>query len=179
MVDWMIIPNFPKYEISEYGDVVNRRTGKRLRPSVDREGYIQVCLYSAPKSMHTKKVHRLVYETFTGEDITGLEINHLDCDVSNNHLSNLEACDRSRNMQHAFNMNRRHDNLPISCVETNETYISMSEAARALNLTVGHVHMQVRGIVPHAKGYHFELVSREEAYNGRGVTHGRNVRRTA
>lgn len=168
MDEWRIIPTYPKYEISIYGDVVNLRTGRVVKGRSDREGYLMVALYDNQMRMKNQKIHRLVYATFTEEDITGLEINHLNCDVTDNRLSNLEACDRSRNVQYAYDLGRRNENLPVRCLETGEAYRSMSEAARATGMTVGHVHMQIRGIVPHAKGYHFELISRQEVFNGRG-----------
>lgn len=48
-------------------------------------------------------VHRAVMETFNPIDgMENLQVNHIDGDKSNNHLSNLEWVDRSGNMRHAF-----------------------------------------------------------------------------
>lgn len=48
-------------------------------------------------------VHRLMAETFLGLDITNswLQVNHLDGDVTNNALYNLEICSCKENIRHA------------------------------------------------------------------------------
>ncbi|MGL4755319.1 MAG: HNH endonuclease signature motif containing protein [Aeromonadaceae bacterium] len=52
----------------------------------------------------TVGLHRLVYETFNGTIPDGMEINHIDGDKHNKSLSNLELCNRLRNMEHAYDL---------------------------------------------------------------------------
>ena len=49
----------------------------------------------------THTIHRLVYDSFFGL-ISGLEINHIDGNPSNNRLDNLEQVTASENVLHAY-----------------------------------------------------------------------------
>ena len=51
----------------------------------------------------------------------------------------------------------------IKCVETGELFISISEAARSLNMSGPLIHDFFKGKIKSAKGYHFEYLSEEEA----------------
>ncbi len=66
-----------------------------------RSGYPSVTFYKDKKSSRFT-VHHLVMLAFIGERPIGFDINHKDGDKTNNHLSNLEYCTRSKNIQHAF-----------------------------------------------------------------------------
>lgn len=46
----------------------------------------------------------------------------------------------------------------VLCVETGETFVSASEAARALGLSQGNVSAVARGERKHSKGYHFKYI---------------------
>ncbi len=112
---WKHIKGFENlYLVSECGQVksvpriIVRSNGRQhtivskiLKPAVDKSGYKRVGLMKGGKPM-TKKVHRLVAETFHVFK-EGQEVNHLDGDKLNNHKDNLEWCSRSDNMKHAFN----------------------------------------------------------------------------
>lgn len=89
------------YMISEFGDIVNVETGYVLQHKPSKtHGYHMVNVNVSHTG--TPMVHRIVYETFVGDIPKGLHINHLDGNKSNNHLSNLEVCTPSQNVQHAY-----------------------------------------------------------------------------
>lgn len=56
-------------------------------------------------------VHRLVAETFLPNDFGYNEVNHIDGNKLNNSVWNLEWCDRSMNMKHAYEMGFLDDSL--------------------------------------------------------------------
>lgn len=107
-MEWRPIPNFPNYEISEYGDV--RRTGHtvtyttktgvtrtiRFRPAPIKtkaaEGFgdhVGVTLIRDGR-YHGCRVHRLVLEAFVGPPpFPGALGLHFDDNKLNNHVSNL------------------------------------------------------------------------------------------
>lgn len=94
----------------------NRYSGKDYRRvhiaamdvagSVTSRGYFQVRTKINGKVKNIL-CHRVVYEMFNGEIPSGLFIDHIDGDKSNNRLSNLRAVRRSRN---ARNAKKRADN---------------------------------------------------------------------
>jgi hypothetical protein len=94
MDDFKPIPGFEgRYSISSQGQVYSHLRDKLLRPSLTLDGYPQVILYGGGRARCTRRVHRLVAETFIGS-IDGLEVHHLDGDLSNPSLENLQIVTR-------------------------------------------------------------------------------------
>lgn len=97
----VIIQEFPNYSINEIGEVINIRTGKRLVNTTSKNGYSIVCLYNkyGRKMIY---VHRLLAEYFIPK-VEGMNhVNHKNGIKSDYRLGNLEWCNRSVNMQHAW-----------------------------------------------------------------------------
>lgn len=90
------------YEVSNFGRVRSlnyRHTGqtKVLSPIEDKDGYLFVNLYK--NGTHKMfKIHRLVAQTFIPNWFNDLEVNHIDEKKYNNHVDNLEWCDRKYNI---------------------------------------------------------------------------------
>ena len=72
-----------------------------LKPSIISKGYIGITLTKG-KKRYPKKVHRLVAQAFIPNPNNKPQINHIDCDKSNNRVDNLEWCTNSENQKHAF-----------------------------------------------------------------------------
>ncbi len=97
---WKAIPDFPGYEVSNYGQVRSfwwrgcrhcylTITPRRiLRPWVDHLGYAQVGLCKDNKK-HRFKIPRLVLLSFIGPCPPGMETCHNDGNQLNNFLGNL------------------------------------------------------------------------------------------
>ena len=93
------------YEVSGTGLVrripgKGRPTGGAIKAFKDRQGYFRVklCVGGQGKDY---AVHRLVADAFIGPIPDGLTVNHMDCDTTNNSVSNLEICTRHENTIHA------------------------------------------------------------------------------
>lgn len=84
------IDGFWNYEVSTWGNVYNRKTGRRLNPEVHDKGYLRVNLTDADGVRHHMKVHRLVAEAFIPNIYGKPHINHIDGNNQNNSVSNLE-----------------------------------------------------------------------------------------
>jgi hypothetical protein len=104
------------YEVSTYGNVrsVSRKVphkrhgfvsvkSKVLKPATDTCGYFRVALSNTKNSLCTKKVHRLVAESFVDGD-NSLEVHHVDGDKKNNHVTNLKWVTRSQNIKENYNL---------------------------------------------------------------------------
>ena len=92
-----------KYAVSEDGKVFSldyKRTGavRELSPGTVGGGYYAVSLYKNGKEKKFK-VHRLVAQAFLQDWDPDLEVDHIDRNRTNNHISNLRMLTRSQNMQ--------------------------------------------------------------------------------
>lgn len=99
-MNWKVIHGLPNYEISEDGIIRRLDSGKIIKCSYDPDGYPQHTLYFNG-TRHYRKKHRLVAITFIPNPNNLPQINHIDGNKHNNHISNLEWCDQYHNMQHA------------------------------------------------------------------------------
>lgn len=101
------------YEISSYGRLRSKeryapcKGGKtRLVKSAlkklfyNRNGYFITTL-SKEGVLKTFTVHQLVAQAFIPNFIKGMELNHIDGDKTNNHVTNLEISNPSHNQLHA------------------------------------------------------------------------------
>lgn len=111
---WKNIINYEDYyQVSNFGNVksldriVNKpngisylRKGKPCKQSKSNLGYMTVGFTVNNKKVN-KYVHRLVAEAFITNMNNYPQVNHIDCDKTNNRLYNLEWCTNSENHIHA------------------------------------------------------------------------------
>jgi len=159
MVIWRTILDFPNYEVSNNGDVRNKRTKKQLSPWNNGKGYLTVDLNG-----HTLRVHRLVAKAFlddTYED--GMEVNHIHGIKNKNFVGDLEWTSHLENMRHAHQTGLiPHDGqggLPkkrIKILETGMVFESIRSCARWIKGDHIHISECLRGLRKSHKGFHFE-----------------------
>lgn len=154
---WRPIDDYPSYRVSDQGRVQNQKTGRILKDADDGNGYRMVVLCSDGKCRSTK-VHKLVATAFIPDHASGLEINHIDGDKSNNAVSNLEWVDRSKNMTHAISKGLWDTRRPVRVIETGEVYASELECAKAIGGNVAHVQHCAAGLRKTHRGLHYEFV---------------------
>lgn len=90
------INSLDNYCINENGLILNIRTRCVIIPSINKKGYLQVCL----TNKYTYKVHRLVALTFIENKENKPEVNHKDGNKLNNHVYNLEWNTTQENLEH-------------------------------------------------------------------------------
>jgi len=125
---WERIADFPAYEVSNIGNVRNRKTGKVLHQCKQPGAYNSVMLYSNSKKPKRCRVHRLVADAFLLNLDDLPQVNHKDGNKTNNCVENLEWCTRSENQQHRRNVLKK-GLRPVVCVETQRFYESVKSAA--------------------------------------------------
>lgn len=93
---WGIHPDYPIYEISEYGDVrkltesPTRKKGSRPRGTIDHDGYLRYKLISHDGEKRNVAAHKLVIETFVGySPDNSHEVAHNNGSRVYHHFSNL------------------------------------------------------------------------------------------
>ena len=97
---WKEIIGFEKYKISNYGRVIGCNGGF-LKFNKTYNGYTTLCVYNQGKKA-TLRIHRILAYSFIPNPENKPEVNHIDGDKSNNHISNLEWCTRSENTLHSI-----------------------------------------------------------------------------
>lgn len=95
-MEWITILEFPNYEINRLGQVRNKISKKILSQSLSSKGYYQINI--ANKS---RRVHKLLAETFIANPLKLDTVNHIDGNKLNNNLINLEWLSRSDNVKHS------------------------------------------------------------------------------
>lgn len=94
-----------KYDISDYGRIINKETGRELAQVPDKDGYLTCKLMdvSTNKGKYFK-IHRLVGYTFniTPENFNQLQINHLNGKNNDNYYKNLQWVTNEVNSAHKF-----------------------------------------------------------------------------
>jgi hypothetical protein len=88
MEEFREIENFDNYEVSNFGNVRNKKTEKLLKQSFDKDGYCKVNLRENSKTT-TLRIHRLVAFAFIDNPDEKPFIDHVDNNRANNHVRNL------------------------------------------------------------------------------------------
>lgn len=121
--------------------------GHVLKQRGNNYGYLLVNIPIAGK-WTTKSVHRLVAQTFIANQDNLPEVNHRDCDRTNNNVSNLEWCTGSYNCQYRekFGEALSHPVFAIN-LTTLEVYRfrSQGEASRVLGVYKTNITKVIKG----------------------------------
>lgn len=139
--EWRDIVGFEgRYQVSNLGRIkslnrIGRRgqllPGKLKKPTGNR--YLGTTLELDGKT-YNKLVHRLVAEAFIPNPDSLPEVNHIDGDITNNKVENLEWCTASANHAHGVSHRKSYSyRKQVKCLETGEIFASISAAGRSVN----------------------------------------------
>ena len=155
---WKPLKNFPSYNGSTEGRIMNIKTQRILKTFLNNDGYLQVCLRKNSKQ-YTVKVGRVIAETFLGEH-PGMDVSYKNGDRSDICVDNLEWCTRRETIRRAFKRGTKIPSRQISVrvIETGNVYNSIRACAREINCSQTDICNYLFGKRPNVKGYHFERV---------------------
>lgn len=155
---WKPLRNFPSYNGSSEGRIMNVRTQHILKTCIDEYGREKVYLRKNNRQ-YGVIVHKLIADAFFGEN-PGMDVRHKDSDLTNNRVDNLYLSNRKETIRDSFDRGNRLPNhrTPVRVIETGEIYESVSACSRETGCARSDIFKCMAGTLPHVKGLHFERI---------------------
>ena len=100
------IEGFSKYLIYENGDIFSKYYNKLMSPQKNKYNYLCLNLKNDEGKCKSMRVHRLVALAYIPNLENKREVDHIDQNKTNNHVSNLRWATRSENMQNIKQVRR-------------------------------------------------------------------------
>lgn len=130
---------FKKLEGFDYDYLIDTEGNvyRKLTPNQHPQGYLRLGLRAKGVRKHFN-VHRLVAQAFIPNPDNKPFVNHIDGNKANNRVENLEWCDQSENMLHAYNTGLKDPSHPKAVEQYTLdgeyvcSYSSREEAAKAV-----------------------------------------------
>lgn len=94
------------YRIEPNGQILSLKSQRYLKPVRNTAGHLHVCLFKYKRDCMIQ-VARLVAEKYLGRPPLKAKINHIDSNLSNNNISNLEYSSISKILNRSFQTNKR------------------------------------------------------------------------
>lgn len=149
-----------EYQINQFGEIRTLKNSPKLKkydvlkPQISkRNGYVYQMLYKNGKEK-LLRVHRLVAMAFLPNPNNLPQVNHKDGNKQNNSVDNLEWCEQSDNMKHAYKngLQTPSENQRKAIINTNKlkqkkvcqikdgevinTFSGISEASRQTKISI-------------------------------------------
>lgn len=157
------IPGYSNYVVSEKGEVINRRLGRKLLGSTVPKGYHVFRLGGDNGKTLTWGRHRLLSFVFKhpGYSVEDLVVNHIDAIPGHDDLENLEWVTHQGNLEHAGKHGLTSKCTPISIRDASSgtvcDYPSIVAYARTLGWSKDKINFRVKvgetRVFPEGKQY--------------------------
>ncbi len=152
------IEGFEKYEVSNLGKVRNIKSGRILKPYLNHNGYLMLCLYGYDKRK-CLLLHRIIATAFIDNPGKKPQVNHIDENKLNNDLSNLEWCTVRENLMHGTRTKRTAEKCfkKVIQLDLNDNVLtefeSMKQAEQKTGVLVKNISSCCNGKRKSAGGY--------------------------
>ncbi len=115
------IKDYENYGVSNYGEVINIRTGRKLKQII-KKGYLYVGL-RVNNTTKVFSVHRLVANTYLNPIENKNIADHKDNNPKNNRLDNLRFCNQAENTRNAkIKIDNKSGTKGVNFVETRQKW---------------------------------------------------------
>ena len=152
------IVGFDNYEVSNLGRVRNIESGRTLKPFLQPNGYLGLCLYENNKRKYLL-LHRIIATAFIDNPEGKPQVNHIDENKLNNDLSNLEWCTERENSIHGTRTKRVAEKLSQKVIQLDlndnvlSEFESMHQAERETGVALSSISSCCNGKRKSAGGF--------------------------
>lgn len=150
------IKRYPDYEISEKGEVRRKGTDV-IRRTYPVNGHPKIIIRG-----ETEYISRLVAETFIDNPYSKSDVNHIDRNTMNNHISNLEWATHGEIQKESYRgfsaPGGREYAKKIMIIETGEEFPSIRACARAIYGTPSGIRRCLNNEIRSYKGFTYKLL---------------------
>lgn len=148
----LVIPGYEGYAIDIDGNVYSlnyKRTGemRMLKPCINGRGYNVIALRKDGKTL-THAVHRLYAQAYLPDYSEDLQVDHIDCDRTNNDLNNLRMVTSQQN-----NFNRKKVKGVCFDKQAKKWRARIMVNGRYISLGYYDTKQEAREVYLHAKEY--------------------------
>lgn len=162
---WKPVVGFEKYYIaSSNGNIWSLRSGKMLKPKIDKYGY-EVVVLSVHGVPHHRTVHRLVAQAFIPNPRNLPTVNHINEIKLDNRVENLEWMSIEDNNNHGTRNKRMSDTKCKKPVEqifkdgTRVRYKGVKDASRKTGINRCQISNCCKNISKTAGGYEWRYAN--------------------
>lgn len=145
--------------IVSHGNKPNHKGNIIIKSSYDKDGYLK-CTLQKNKSRRYYRVHRLVAAAFIPNPLNMPMVNHIDGNILNNNVSNLEWTDAYGNWKTAHRVKIKE--IPVIQKSLDglsmQIHKSLMDAARFAGINQGNITNCIRGRCKSVGGFLWEKV---------------------
>lgn len=162
---WVDVKRNNNYSISNTGKIINKKNGKQLKASKDKNGYMAINLGRKCRT----HLHRLLAEAFIPNPDNKSEVDHINTIRDDNRLENLRWVTKKEQMNNPLTIEHQRNtsktmvgikakaNKPIYQFDINGNFIKEWLSARLadneLNISYKSISQNLRGKSKSAGGY--------------------------
>lgn len=147
-LEWTPVFGASKYEMTQCGKIRAVISKRELSFQLTKRGYTRVTLICDNGKRLPRSLHQLLALTFLPNPEGHKEIDHIDRNRANNHLSNLRWASRKMQNVNRAQMKQYLSRRPIWQLspsgERLKRFLCVTEAAKELNISTGVLHDVLR-----------------------------------
>lgn len=157
------------YAISSKGRCWSYKTNKFLKEDINNDGYLRFSLFKDGK--HKRYLaHRLVAKSFVDNPNQYPEINHINENVKDNYVENLEWCTHKQNVNYGSRnkkvsmalKNNQNSAKRVQNIDTLNIYDSLTKAEKETGIGLSQISLCCKNKAKTAGGYHWRYVEKGE-----------------
>lgn len=159
-IDKIYDDEFENYEISNYGNIRNIKTGLFMKQT-SSTGYCKISLWTVNKKNKEYKVHRLVAYFFINKEVKDKIVNHIDENKLNNYYKNLEWLN-SRKENVVYSIGKKIYQYDINTGKKINSYNCIRDAYKAIGITpCSNIQKCAIGKTKYSHGYKWSYENKE------------------